>query len=122
MSETVYTPEIIRMVLEMTVKENLTENVRVDYSSAASNYRISVWKKGISAGAVIRTEKQGISGWKNMVRTFENYCRDLKKSVNTMDADAHITLMVLNDLNPEHTLLTVTDGAAVYDFLKKPDS
>lgn len=112
-----YNSETIRALIEFTVRANLTENVRVDYNPAANNYRISVWKKGISAGTVIRTRKQGIKGWKRMIGSFEKYCSDLKKSVNTMDSEAHITLMVLNDMNPGQTLLTVTDGAVIYDFM-----
>ncbi|MDE7094699.1 MAG: hypothetical protein K2O52_07290 [Oscillospiraceae bacterium] len=105
--------EIIKAVLETSVKENLTENVKIDYSPDANNYRISIWKKGVSAGTIIRTKKQGIGKWNHMIKSFEKYCHDLKKSVNTMDSTAHVTLLVLNDMNLSQTLLTITH----YNFM-----
>ena len=115
--ENKFSPEIIKAVLETSVKENLTENVKIDYSPDVNNYRISVWKKGISAGAIIRTKKQGISKWNHFMKSLEKYCCDLKKSVDTMDSTAHVTLMVLNDTNLERTLLTITDGITHYNFM-----
>ena len=115
--ENKFSPEIIGAVLETSVKENLTENVKVEYNSDANNYRISIWKKGVSTGTIIRTKKQSIYKWHHLIKTFERYCRDLKKSVSTMDSTAHVTLLVLNDTNLSQTLLTITDGITHYNFM-----
>ncbi|MDE6708347.1 MAG: hypothetical protein K2K06_09980 [Oscillospiraceae bacterium] len=109
--------EIIKAVLEISVKENFTENVKVEYNPDVNNYKISVWKKGVSAGTIIRTKKQGISKWNHFMKSLERYCCDLKKSIDTMDSTAHVTLMVLNDTNLERTLLTITDGITHYNFM-----
>ena len=53
-----FSPEIIGKALEITVKEQITENVLVSYNSATNNYRIQIWKDGISAGAFIRGIKK----------------------------------------------------------------
>ena len=115
--ENKFSSEIIKAVLETSVKENLTKNVKVEYNPDANNYRISIWKKGVSAGTIIRTKKQGISKWNHFMKSLERYCCDLKKSIDTMDSTAHVTLMVLNDTNLERTLLTITDGITHYNFM-----
>ncbi|MDE6707879.1 MAG: hypothetical protein K2K06_07580 [Oscillospiraceae bacterium] len=115
--ENKFSSEIIKAVLETSVKENLTKNVKVEYNPDANNYRISIWKKGVSAGTIIRTKKQGIGKWNHMIKSFEKYCHDLKKSVSTMDSTAHVTLLVLNDMNLSRTLLTITDGITHYNFI-----
>ena len=109
--------EIIQAALEVTVKKDITENVRVEYNPDVNNYKILIWKKGVSAGTIIRTKKQGIGKWNHMIKSFEKYCHDLKKSVNTMDSTAHVTLLVLNDMNLSQTLLTITDGITHYNFM-----
>lgn len=112
-----FNSKIIGAVLETSIKENLRGNVKIDYSPDVNNYRISVWKKGISAGAIIRTKKHGISKWNRLIKSFEKYCCDLKKSVNTMDSTAHVTLLILNDMNLSQTLLSITDGITHYNFM-----
>lgn len=112
-----FTPELIKMVLEITVKENLTSNVKVEYDSKTRNYRVSIWKTGVAAGIIVRTQKETIRKWHKLIKSFENYCRDLKKSVNTMAPKSHVTMLVLNDQNLDHTLLTITDGITHYDFM-----
>ena len=108
-----FSPEIIGKALEITVKEQITENALVSHNSATNNYRIQIWKDGVSAGAVIR----GIKKWNAMIKLFENYCTDLKKASNELDSSAHVTLMILNDLNHFQTLATITDGATLYNFM-----
>ena len=117
MSEPKFNPEIIKSVIMIAVKANLTDDVKIDYDPATNNYRVSVWKKGITTGTLVRTKKEGIDKWNKLITYFENYCRDLKISVNTMDAEAHVTIMILNDLNLKQTLLTITDGITHYDFM-----
>ena len=110
-----FNPEIIGKALEITVKEQITENALVSHNSATNNYRIQIWKDGVSAGAVIR----GIKKWNAMIKLFENYCTDLKKAVNEMDSNAHVTLMIVNDMNHFQTLATITDGATLYNFMEE---
>ena len=110
-----FSPEIIGKALEITVKEQITENVLVSHNSASNNYRIQIWKDGVSAGAVIR----GIKKWNAMIKLFENYCTDLKKAVSEMDSNAHVTLMIVNDLNHFQTLATITNGAVLYNFMEE---
>ena len=113
--ENSFSHEMIRIALELSVKENLTENVKVTYNTSANNYKISVWKRGVVAG-VVATTQQGVDEWGHTVKSFENYCSDLKKIVNAKDSQAHVTLMVLNDTNLDQTLLTILDGTTIYDF------
>ena len=108
--------EIIRAALELSAKEALTCNVRVKYNKTSNNYKISVWKKGVAAGIIKEADK-----WADTVNTFENYCSDLKKSVNAMDIKAHVTLMLLNDTNLNRTLLMVVDGITIHDFMKQSE-
>lgn len=108
--------EIIRAAIELSVKENLTENVKVTYHKTSNNYKIFIWKKGVAAG-IIRTADK----WADTVKTFENYCSDLKKSVNAMNAKAHVTLMLLNDMNLNRTLLMIVDGTTIHDFMQKSE-
>ncbi len=111
-----FSHEMIRIALELSVKENLTENVKVTYNASANNYKISVWKKDFLVGVIATTQKQSVDEWNHTVKSFENYCSDLKKIVNAKDSKAHVTLMVLNDTNLEQTLLTILDGTTIYDF------
>ncbi|MDE5883499.1 MAG: hypothetical protein K2H29_00225 [Oscillospiraceae bacterium] len=106
--------EIIRAALELSAKKALTCNVRVEHRKSSNNYKISVWKKGVAAGIISTADK-----WADTVKTFENYCSDLKKSVNAMDIKAHVTLMLLNDTNLNRTLLMVVDGTTIHDFMQK---
>ena len=110
--------EIIKAALEVTVRKNLIENVRVEYSPDANNYKILIWKKGLSKGTITRTKVQGISQWHHTIKKLERYCRDLKKSTSELDATAHITLMLLNDTNLNHVLLAIMDGFTYYDFFQ----
>ena len=110
-----FSSEIIGKALEITVKEQITENALVSYNPATNNYRIQIWKDGVSAGAFIR----GIKKWNQMIKLFENYCTDLKKATNKLDSSAHVTLMILNDLNHFQTLATITDGATLYNFMEE---
>ena len=109
-----FSHEMIRVALEMSIKENLTENVKATYNTSANNYKISVWKKGIVAR--VATTQQGVNEWNHTVKSFENYCSDLKKIVNAKDSQTHVTLMVLNDTNLNQTLLTIFDGKVIYNF------
>jgi hypothetical protein len=115
MSKNNFSPEIIGKALEITVKEQITENVLVSHNSASNNYRIQIWKDGVSAGAVIH----GIKKWNQMIKLFEDYCTDLKKATNALDSSAHVTLMILNDLNQFQALATITDGATLYNFMEE---
>ena len=108
--------EIIRAALELSVKKALTDNVRVEYCKNSNNYKISVWKKGVADGIIRSADK-----WADMVKIFENYCSDLKKSVNAVDVKAHVTLILLNDTNLNRTLLMVVDGTTIHDFMQKSD-
>ena len=110
-----FSPEIIGKALEMLVKEQITENALVSHNSESNNYRVQIWKDGISAGAVLH----GIKKWNQMIKLFENYCTDLKKAVSEIDSSAHVTLMILNDLNHFQTLATITDGATLYNFMEE---
>ena len=110
-----FSPEIIGKALEMLAKEQITENALVSHNPATNNYRIQIWKDGVSAGAVIC----GIKKWNQMIKLFENYCTDLKKAVSEMDSSAHVTLMIVNDLNHFQTLVTITDGATLYNFMEE---
>ena len=110
-----FSPEIIGKALEITVKEQITENALVSHNPATNNYRIQIWKNGISAGAVLH----GIKKWNAMIKLFESYCTDLKKAVSEMDSSAHVTLMIVNDLNHFQTLATITDGATLYNFMEE---
>ena len=107
---------MIRIALELSVKENLTENVKVTYNASANNYKISVWKKNFLVDVIATTQKQSVDEWNHTVKLFENYCSDLKKIVNAKDSQAHVTLMVLNDTNLEQTILMILDGKTIYDF------
>ena len=102
-----FSPEIIGKALEMLVKEQITKNALVSHNSES--------KDGISAGAVLH----GIKKWNQMIKLFENYCTDLKKAVSEMDSSAHVTLMIVNDLNHFQTLATITDGAVLYNFMEE---
>ena len=114
--ENSFSHEMIRVALEMSIKENLTKNVKVTYNTSANNYKISVWKKDFLVDVIATTQKQGVDEWNHTVKSFENYCSDLKKIVNAKDSQAHVTLMVLNDTNLDQTLLTILDGTTIYDF------
>ncbi|MDE5738234.1 MAG: hypothetical protein K2H93_07710 [Oscillospiraceae bacterium] len=114
--ENSFSHEVIRVALEMSIKENLTENVKVAYNASANNYRISVWKKNFLIGVIATTQKQSVDEWNQTVKSFENYCSDLKKIVNAKNSQAHVTLMVLNDANLSQTLLTILDGTTIYNF------
>ena len=107
---------MIRIALEMSVRENLTENVKVAYNASANNYKISVWKKGFLVDVIATTQKQSVDEWNQTVKSFENYCSDLKRIVNAKDSQAHVTLMVLNDTNLNQTLLTILNGTTIYNF------
>ncbi len=54
-----------------------------------------------------------------MIKLFEDYCTDLKKAANALDSSAHVTLMILNDLNQFQALATITDGATLYNFMEE---
>ena len=116
MSQRRFDSEIIRAAIEISAKENLTENVKVTYHAISNNYKIYIWKNGVTAGIIRKTNK-----WNYTVKAFEKYCRDVKKSINAIDTKAHVTLIMLNDTNLNQTLLTVVDGTTVYDFMKKPE-
>lgn len=108
--------EIIRAALELSVKKALTDNVRVEYCKNSNNYKISVWKKGVAAGIIRSADK-----WADTVKTSENYYSDLKKYVNAMDIKAHVTLILLNDMNLKRALLMVVDGTTIHDFMQKSE-
>ncbi|MDE6707428.1 MAG: hypothetical protein K2K06_05275 [Oscillospiraceae bacterium] len=65
---------------------------------------------------MVATTQQGVDEWGHTVKSFENYCSDLKKIVNTKDSQAHVALLVLNDTNLDQTLLTILDGTTIYNF------
>lgn len=110
--------EIIQAALEVRVRKDITENVRVEYNPDANNYKILIWKKGISVGVITRTRVQGIFQWQHVKKKLERYCRDLKNSTSEFDATAHVTLMLLNDMNLNYVLLSIMDGFTYYDFLQ----
>ena len=115
MEKNKFSPQIIGKALEILVKEQITENTFVSHSQNSNNYRVQIWKNGVSVGAVRRGRKE----WNNLVKLFEDYCTGLKKAVNSMDSDAHVTLMIVNDRNHFQTLLTITDGATLYNFMEE---
>jgi hypothetical protein len=107
-------PIIIKEALRMAIESRLSANVRVEYSSQANMYYAYLWRDDVVKGAV--TEKK--TNWEKLKKSFETYCMDLRKAMNAgLDSDAHLTFMVLNDRNPEETLLTITDGVTHYDFM-----
>ncbi len=102
-------------ILEKTVKEQITENVAVSFHPNAKNYQVRIWMRGIAAGTMKTTRKK----WNRIVSTLKSYCTDLKKAVDVLHPDVHVTLMLLNDMNHSNTLLSITDGAVLYDFKEK---
>ena len=109
----VMNPEIIKGALALTIQLNIKANARVEYRPEVKNYIVYLWKDGVLTGAVLK----GKAEWDKMITAFENYCRELKESVCEMEADAHLTFMIMNDKNFKQTLLTITDGITHYDFM-----
>ena len=107
-------PFIIKESLRLAVAEYISANVRTEYDPVADMYYAYIWREGIVKGAVTK----GKAEWEKVVKTFEAYCLDMRETIKKgFDSDAHLTFMVLNDLNQKATLLTITDGITHYDFM-----
>ena len=74
-------PEVIKTLLEVSVRENLKAHTSVEYHYSGNNYRISVWKEGAVDGAILKMDAVKFSPWERLVISFQNYCKDLKKFV-----------------------------------------
>lgn len=107
--------DIIKPLIETSLKQSYGDDMKVEYDELSNNYTIYVWKDGVALGATMSLESDG-SEWSNLVKVFENSCTEFKESVNSLDPDAHVTFIVLNDLSLDKSLLTVLDGVTIQNI------
>lgn len=79
---------------------------------------ISIWQDGIAMGALLASQgnEQCKSAWDEMVENIKGLCTSVCEFVDTLGLDdVYVVVNILNDGNTENVLLTVMEGAVIYD-------
>ena len=102
--------------LDATLNDSFGENYSIEIDD--NFITISVWQDGIAQGALLAStgDSSCIDAWNTMVDGMVSMADGINDSLQYVDADdLHVYINVLNDENPENTLLSIMDGTVIYD-------
>lgn len=115
-SDVALSSDAICLILKAGLSQSFGDDAIVEYSEEAKNYKISIWKDGIAVSfATIPTNPKAKDAWETMKNSIKNMSSELQNTVQNYQPDAHVTVMVLNDLDHSKVLMTVLDGVLIYD-------
>ena len=103
-------------ILRTNLEEELGDNVTVEYNEDSKNYVVSMWQDGIAMTLIsYTTNPDAQAAWDNLRETMKSTSLNLLDTVQNAQPDAHVTVMVLNDVDHSRTFLTVLDGVILSD-------
>ena len=115
-SESLLDEETARKLIVSILKENMQngfgDNCNVEYNEELDSYVVSAWNDGLAEYAMFGED---LTEWNNLIDSLKSTSESLLTSIRQLDPDANITLNVLNDLNTDNVILTVYNGAVVYN-------
>ena len=110
-------------LVETAVKKNFGKHYSMDYDK--KSVTVQIWPKGVGEQAYNASLGDGksLKKWKKRVALLEkrtpHWVKNLKEAGY---GGMSVSVSVQNDLNRENTLLTVTDGKAVYNWVEEARS
>lgn len=102
-------------MLESILKEHY-KNFTISHEN--SIITISIWEDGVAMGALLASQgdEQCKSSWDGMVESMKVLCNSACELVDALGLDdVSVVLNILNDGNTDNVLLTVMEGAVIYD-------
>lgn len=90
-----------------------TVETNVSYSEEGNNYIIYVKTDGVALLATLAQNGTDVESWGKVVESMKDLSKSMSDTVKELDPEAHVTVMVLNDLNTDNTLLTILDGDVI---------
>lgn len=105
-------------ILNLTIKTGFPDS-DITYQKDTNTYVISISYDGSALLATLaQNDEDSRAEWDKVVDSLEELCKSAKDAVAAFDNDAHISLMLLNDLNKENTLLGIYDGYTIFNCVK----
>ena len=108
---------VIERILEESMAQGFDEDCfSVDYNDESDSYVISMWQEDFTALIAFSKDDPDVKeSWDNMVESLTTSSNQMLESIRIFDADANLTLNILNDLNKDNTLLMIYNGVVMYD-------
>ncbi|WP_405345939.1 hypothetical protein [Ruminococcus sp.] len=109
-----FTPDSIVSLLKIALSSSSdTVETNVSYSEEGNNYIIYVKTDGVALLATLAQNGTDVESWGKVVESMKDLSKSMSDTVKELDPEAHVTVMVLNDLNTDNTLLTILDGDVI---------
>lgn len=117
--ETNVSPETVITLIKMALA-GTPDNVKteVSYSEESNMYTLKVQTEGTAALATMATNGVKVDDWNSVVESMKNLCQSIYDLVKELDPSANVTVMVLNDANPDNVLIGVLNGVVMFDYGK----
>lgn len=117
--ETNVSPETVIALIKMALADT-PDNVKteVSYSEESNMYTIKVQTEGTAALATMATNGVKVDDWNSVVESMKSLCQSIYDLVKELDPSANVTVMVLNDANPDNVLIGVLNGIVMFDYGK----
>ena len=106
-------------VVEAAVKSSYGSDFTLTHDDHSITF--GVWRDGVAENALRAQsgDADSMTAWRNLVssnQSLSSTMSNLLKSAGFQDVS--VTVNILNDLNHDNTLLTVTDGAITYNWVE----
>lgn len=109
--------DLAMSILRTTLSENFGENnYTLEYDNTGAT--INIWDDGVALGSALAAsgDKSAISAWETMVDGQKFLCNSVSEQVGNLGVQNYIVMVnVLNDLDKDKTILSIMNGAVVYD-------
>lgn len=107
------------LALKLSLAGNYGENC--DVKENAGTLTVSVWNDGVAAGAYLAQQGDTalLSSWDSMTENMIGLSESVRELLDANGYRSESSVVnVVNDANHNNVLLTVKDGAVVYDFVR----
>lgn len=110
---------LMAQIEDITAKNYGKDNYKMEYDD--ESVTISVWADGVAMGATYAAagDETCLESWKTLVDATKDNCKSIEGALEAAGYDDMLVMVsVLNDQNLENTLLTVANGAVIYDSVQ----
>lgn len=116
----VISPELFRGILEESFQEqDVFSDVSVQYDSDLNYYTINLTAEGISMDMAKSKLTGDVQEWKKMRSGIEDTSNALYEKSKEYGINASICINVMNDMSSDKVLLSVMNGATLYDCMEE---
>ena len=118
-SDTTLSPDSIIALINLALV-NTPDNIQTDvsYEEEGNIYYIKVNTSGTAALATMAKSGTKVEEWNSVIDSMTDLCNTIYDTIKEFDPNVNVSVMVMNDLNPDNALLGIVNGVVLFDYGK----